>query len=545
VTDPQTDDPLSYDTSPGVCWTRTNVAEVSLGVLTPLAWSFLGKLVDVSSRRGFCQLGAIPGSALRYPDSVDEHIMGAFHGRIALNVSVLRAMMSGFPGVSGDDVERDIVGSVRPGVVDASYGWRGPAVVAKAGITLARSGKLAATVLAETSAWWSARFGPGGIVDGTPPRQALRETVAHFGDAIVAQSRNRMLFQGSSSQVVALAEAAGHPELAATLLSSLGGLEEAAVADDLHALADGGMGLEEFVARHGYHGPDTGNLTTHSWREDPGPLERIAKALGDSGRRGSRHDEQARRRAVETVLAALPAVRRPAAKLALRMAPAAARSLERSKVAFVMSLDGARASARALGAEMVAAGQLDEPDDAFFLFAEELIDGELIDAELIDGAADALAADARAVVARRKSNFARHQRVELTRTTWEGNPDTRELTAPESSGSGEVTGIGASPGVVEGLVKVVLDAGANTDVEPDEILVCPTTDPSWVPLMLLAGALVIDIGSTASHGAIIARELGVPCVTGTSTGTTELRTGDRVHVDGGAGVVTVLERAAR
>ena len=88
-------DPLTYDTSADVCWTRTNVAEVSLGVLTPLAWSFLGKLVDVSSRRGFSQLGAIPGSALHYPSNVDEHIMGVFQGRIALNVSVLRAMMSG------------------------------------------------------------------------------------------------------------------------------------------------------------------------------------------------------------------------------------------------------------------------------------------------------------------------------------------------------------------------------------------------------------------------------------------------------------------
>jgi pyruvate,water dikinase len=530
VTEPPTDDPLTYHTSADVCWTRTNVAEVCPGVLTPLAWSFLGKLVDVSSRRGFCQLGAIPGSALRYPSTVDEHIMGVFHGRIALNVSVLRAMMSGFPGVSGDDVERDIVGSVRPGVVDASYGWRGPAVVAKAGVTLARSGKLAATVLADTSAWWAARFGPGGIVDGTPPGQALRETVAHFGDAIVAQSRNRMLFQGASSQVVALTEAAGHPELAATLLSGLGGLAEAAVADDLHRLADGRMRLEQFVARHGYHGPDTGNLTTHSWREDPAPLARLAETLRDAGPRRSRHDEPARRRAVATVLTALPSVRRPAAKLALRMAPAAARSLERSKVAFMMSLDGARASARALGAAMTAAGRLDQPDDAFFLFAEELIDGP---------------GDSRALVAQRQVNFARHQRVELTSTTWEGNPRTRERTTPETSGRDEVAGIGASPGVVEGVVKVVLDAGANTEVEPDDIVVCPTTDPSWVPLMLLAGALVIDIGSTASHGAIIARELGVPCVTGTTTGTTELRTGDRVRVNGGAGTVTVLIRAAQ
>lgn len=69
---------------------------------------------------------------------------------------------------------------------------------------------------------------------------------------------------------------------------------------------------------------------------------------------------------------------------------------------------------------MAAAGRLDEPDDAFFLFAEELIDGVLIDGS----------ADPRAVVARRKADFARHQGVELTRTTWEGNPETRDLSAP-------------------------------------------------------------------------------------------------------------------
>jgi pyruvate,water dikinase len=521
-------DPLTYDSPADVCWTRTNVAEVSPGVLTPLAWSFFGKLVDVNSRRGFHQLGVIPGSALAYPGEQGRHLMGIFHGRLVLNVSELRAMMSGFPGVSGDDVERDIVGSVRPGVVDRSFGWRAPSVAAKAGVTLARSGRLAARVHRETSAWWSARFGPAGIADGTPPVVALRETVERFGDAIVGQSRNRMLFQGASSQVIALATAVGRPELAPTLLSGRGGLEEAVVAADLRLLADGRLGLAEFVARHGYLGPDTGDLTSRTWREEPAPLERLVKTLASTPERSVRRDEGAHADAVRSVLAALPAHRRPGAGLALRMAPSAARSLERSKVAFVMCLDAARASARALGAELVAAGKLADADDAFFLFVEELLDG---------------VPDPAALVAQRREHHARHRTCELADTTWEGDPATRPLASAAPAEVTEVRGTGASPGVVEGTVKVVLDAGVDTDIEPDDILVCPVTDPSWVPLMLLAGALVIDIGSTASHGAIVARELGVPCVIGTTSGTSTLRTGDRVRVDGGTGVVTLLRRS--
>jgi phosphoenolpyruvate synthase/pyruvate phosphate dikinase len=78
-------------------------------------------------------------------------------------------------------------------------------------------------------------------------------------------------------------------------------------------------------------------------------------------------------------------------------------------------------------------------------------------------------------------------------------------------------------------------------VELDDILVCPVTDPSWVSVMMVAGALVI--GGTASHGAIVAREVGMPCVIGPSTGTTDLRDGDLVRVDRAAGIVTILERA--
>jgi pyruvate,water dikinase len=82
-----------------------------------------------------------------------------------------------------------------------------------------------------------------------------------------------------------------------------------------------------------------------------------------------------------------------------------------------------------------------------------------------------------------------------------------------------------------------VDDPDEVDLEPGEILVCHTTDPSWASLMSLAAGLVIDVGGPLSHGAIVARELGVPCVIGTRNGTRVIRTGDTVQVDGSTGVV--------
>jgi pyruvate,water dikinase len=98
-------------------------------------------------------------------------------------------------------------------------------------------------------------------------------------------------------------------------------------------------------------------------------------------------------------------------------------------------------------------------------------------------------------------------------------------------------GIGVSPGRVTAPVRVIHDPLVDTTLEPGEILVCATTNPAWITLFLVAGALVIDVGGPLSHGAIAARELGIPCVINTRHGTARLRTGDLVVVDGDAGTV--------
>ena len=118
------------------------------------------------------------------------------------------------------------------------------------------------------------------------------------------------------------------------------------------------------------------------------------------------------------------------------------------------------------------------------------------------------------------------------------DPDADQVPAAANT----LQGLGVSAGVVEGTARVI--ASALETVEPGEILVCPFTDPGWTPLLIVAAGVVLDVGGTMSHGAIIARELGIPCVLGTENGTARISTGDRLRVDGGAGIVEILERAA-
>jgi pyruvate,water dikinase len=126
---------------------------------------------------------------------------------------------------------------------------------------------------------------------------------------------------------------------------------------------------------------------------------------------------------------------------------------------------------------------------------------------------------------------------------WRGVPEPVLAETPEEETAGTISGTGVSAGVVEGVVRVVTDPGF-ADVEDGEILVSPTTDPSWASIMFLSAGLVVDIGGALSHAAVIARELSIPCVVNTRNGSRALRTGDRVRIDGKAGTVEILERAA-
>ncbi len=104
----------------------------------------------------------------------------------------------------------------------------------------------------------------------------------------------------------------------------------------------------------------------------------------------------------------------------------------------------------------------------------------------------------------------------------------------------KLSGMAASPGVVEGIARVIRSAEDLGQVQEGEILVTPVTAPSWAPVFGKIKATVTDIGGMMSHAAIVCREYGLPAVTGTGSASSVIRTGQRLRVDGGTGEVTIL-----
>ena len=121
---------------------------------------------------------------------------------------------------------------------------------------------------------------------------------------------------------------------------------------------------------------------------------------------------------------------------------------------------------------------------------------------------------------------------------WPGIYERSKDAAQQPAGS--VKGLGASAGVYEGIARVVDSAEHFDQVKKGEVLVCKMTSPAWVVLFTKIGGLVTDSGGALSHPAVVSREFGIPAVVGTRTGTQQIRTGQRVRINGVSGLVEIL-----
>jgi pyruvate,water dikinase len=309
-----------------------------------------------------------------------------------------------------------------------------------------------------------------------------------------------------------------------------------AVVCDLWQASRGRIGLDQVVANHGFHAPLEGELSTRVWREDDLALRRMVEQYsrlddGDDPLRGDAAREAEHEAIVRRAVAASPWWQRRLVRGTITLARRNMPLRGVAKCSFLQGFDVIRACARRLGDLLAADGLIERADDVFYLTMPELTGG--------------IPAEARTLISGRRARRAEYQQVTIP-GDWQGMPPTQPLRSgdddPAVDPVDRVTGIGVSPGVVEGRVRVVTEPDF-TDIEPGEILVAPTTDPSWSSIMFISAALVVDIGGLLSHAAVVAREMGVPCVANTRTGTRALRTGDLVRVDGGSGLVVVLERA--
>ncbi len=196
----------------------------------------------------------------------------------------------------------------------------------------------------------------------------------------------------------------------------------------------------------------------------------------------------------------------------------------------------------AIARKLVEAGALDDPEDVMYLRYNEL--------RLL--MADQSSLDARDLVGDRRDEL--EEASAKRPPSWVGTATQPALDFPynalwgfpekfhagEPSTTGEVKGLAASPGVVEGPARFVHSLDEFDQVKDGEILVCRMTNPAWVVLFTKISGLVTEAGGAVSHPAVVAREFGIPAVVGTTNAGDRIATGDRIRVNGGTGVVEIL-----
>jgi pyruvate,water dikinase len=176
---------------------------------------------------------------------------------------------------------------------------------------------------------------------------------------------------------------------------------------------------------------------------------------------------------------------------------------------------------------LVAAGVLADPEDIFYLRFEEL--REVVRTREVD----------RDLIRQRKDAFITYQALTPPRVlTSEGEGLAgayRRTDAP----AGALVGLPVSAGTAEGRARVIRDI-AKADIEAGDILITAFTDPSWTPLFVAISGLVTEVGGLTTHGAVIAREYGLPAVVGVKDAMRLIRDGQRIRIDGTNGYVEIL-----
>ena len=176
---------------------------------------------------------------------------------------------------------------------------------------------------------------------------------------------------------------------------------------------------------------------------------------------------------------------------------------------------------------------LSQSGDIFFLELEEI-------RRLVPDADSAYRKYIREVLEIRRAQLEQHRQLKIVPSLFYGNAPPAPLPSDSSPSQQRLQGIGASSGQVEGWVKVLHNLQATSDIDRQTILVVPYTDSGWAPLLARAGGLIAEVGGRLSHGAIVAREYGIPAVMDIHNATHLLRDGQRVRLDGQQGIVEIL-----
>ena len=295
---------------------------------------------------------------------------------------------------------------------------------------------------------------------------------------------------------------------------------------------------EAFIADLGFRGQRETDPSCLTWNEAPqfvlSSLQADLAAGDDRNPHVLEERSAAQRVALEAeVEAALPEDQHAEFRRLLELSQILNGGRESTKANWTRFCRTYRPPIVEMGRRLAERGDIDNPEDVWFLRLEELpeaLDGGLSAAELQDS-----------IVERRHEYEALHDYV--LPVLFERPVEASRRQAAEASGETAFQGIGVSPGQARGRARVILsaDAGAEATLLPGEILVAPVTDAPWTPLFLPAAGVVVETGGVLSHAATVAREYGIPAVTGIRGATELIPNGTMLSINGATGAVTIEE----
>ena len=532
--------------------TRCNIGEMMPGAVTPLTLSTFGRSLSTGLAMYYRNFGAIRRH------EPDPSFIESFEDQLFMNLSSMYALSYRVAGASVEATELSILGYVLPphqtrkpanalvrGVNGIRYftgllGWKSSLKKLEKlarGFSIPTEGRSAAEIHSDIMA------AQGPVLDRAV---ALHYSVSAFSGAMNAALT--MTLSGGEMKVSEESKA-----LMTELLSGVDGVESAAVLEGLTELADiirgsdterildsddvdavhaallaerseAGDYYRDFMDRHGFRCIREAELREPEWSLEPAHLVHSLTNLVSLAPRPKAPGEP-----VDVMGLDLPeGVNKKAVAWLTGQARQGVRVREKSKAYMILAIHGIKLAARQMAAVLESEGRLPEADLAYFLTMEELGD-------LLAGRGEGLIGRAR----RRRRLYPERMELRFPDVSW-GRPEPEEPPIPGDDDA--LRGTPVSRGIVEGRVRVVKSRGDAEKLQKDEIMVAQFTDIGWTPFYGRAAGMITEIGGALSHGSVVAREYGLPLVGGVAGACTVLKDGMSVRIDGGRGVVTVLEK---
>lgn len=556
-------------------WTRANAGEVLPGMITPLTWSTIGAALNDWFQRSLQEAG--------FRDAHGVAFATLYQGRLYFNVGAMyhyyveeggmpsRAVLQSFGGPAADHGLpfpeqglrwRKLIRFLPAMSRQSRRQQRAPETL-RACIPLAEDaarrlasldlGTLTLRELFEAELEATQRLEPFYQVfnDCNGAAFATYGALAFLlerwvGDASLANDLVAGLEMTKTAECSAelwriARKAAARADVRALVARS----SPATMLDDLAAHPAGApvaSDLRRFLAEFGHRAADELDIVNPRWAEDPAPLLAIFKSYVVSPPQGGPADVTERQRQARTAAQArveqllrqrlvdrLFPWKRLILRAYIRQAQTFVPLREDPKFHLLKVMLPLRRCHLEIGRRLADLGLLDRAEDVFYIEAEEL------------EAACTQAHPDPALRERVRERVARYEQWRHLPVPWALDADKRPIPerTPAQPDGRVLRGLPASSGRATGRARVITDLRQADEMRQGEILVAPFTDPGWTPLFPLSAAIVTDLGGLLSHGAVVAREYGVPAVVNTAVATSVIRTGDRITVDGSAGTVEI------